>query len=331
LQKMRNMRKLTLLYYEVFDFQPDTMRYMEDYFNIVILESPEQDTDEILESVEVCFAPMGFLFDRSKIEKCKELQVIATPTTGVLHIDLDFAQKRNITICSLKDQQDFLLTITPTPELTWGLVLAVTRYIPWAHESVCAGKWDGKAYGRRTPKMLSEMSLGIIGLGRIGSLMASYGRSFQMRVLYYDPYVTDNRYEKCHNLNDLAKASDIVSVHVHLSEKTKNLVDREFMETLSKGSYVINTARGGVVDEDALLELLLSEHLAGAGLDMLADEHLPDFQEKLKAHPLVKYANSHDNLILTPKMGGCTIDAWQSTERHLLDMVIEELSKRGKM
>jgi D-3-phosphoglycerate dehydrogenase len=100
---------------------------------------------------------------------------------------------------------------------------------------------------------------------------------------------------------------------------------------MPKGSYIINTARGGIVNEDALLEALISGHLGGAGLDMLEDEHLPKFKEKLIKNPLIKYANNHDNLIITPKIGGCTMDAWERTERHIVNLIIKELKNRGEM
>jgi D-3-phosphoglycerate dehydrogenase len=99
---------------------------------------------------------------------------------------------------------------------------------------------------------------------------------------------------------------------------------------MKKGSYIINTARGGIVNEDDLLIALKSGHLAGAGLDMLAGEHLPGFKEKLSEHPLVRYAKTHDHLIITPKIGGCTIDAWERTEKHIVDLVINEFGKKEK-
>ena len=325
------MRKPRLLYYENLDFQPDTLGYIQEYFEFMVLKDPGRDRDEIVEKADASFAPMGFLFDMSKIERCRALKVIGTPTTGTPHIDTDFALKKNIAVVSLKDQQDFLSTITPTAELAWGLILSVTRYIPWAHESVCEGRWDGKSYGERTPRMLSNMSLGIVGLGRLGSLVAGYAKASQMDVFYFDPYVKNSHYERCDNLYTLAEKSDIVSVHVHLSEATEDLIERRFMESMPRGSYLINTARGGIVNEEALLVVLNSGHLAGVGLDMLADEHLPGFQEELTEHPLVQYANTHDNLVLTPKMGGCTIDAWGKTEMHVVNMMIQELKDRGVM
>jgi D-3-phosphoglycerate dehydrogenase len=319
------MSKPELLYYEVLDFQPDTLEYINKFFNVITLRDPNSDSDEILKRVKALFAPMGFLFDKCKIDKCENLQLIGSPTTGTHHIDVEYANKRNISVCSLKNQQRFLSKITPTAELAWGLVLAVTRQIPQAHDSVCEGNWNGRILGEQTPRMLSAMTLGIIGLGRLGSIVAGYGKAFNMKVFYYDPYINDDRHIRCETLHELAKLSDIVSIHAHLTKETESLVDSEFIHNMPKGSFIINTARGGIVDEDDLLNALKSGYLAGAGLDMLEGEHLPGFKERLSEHPLIKYAKNHDNLVITPKIGGCTIDAWGKTERHIVDLIIEEL------
>lgn len=325
------MKKPLLLYYKVQDFQKGTLDYISKHFDMASLPDPSHDTEDILKDVDVVFAPMGFVFDRNKIDKCRNLKVVGSPTTGVFHIDVDYAEQKKISICSLKDQQAFLSAITPTAELAWGLIIAATRYIIPAHNSVCEGKWDGRGFGRQTLKMLSAMTLGVVGLGRLGSIVARYGQAFKMKVFYYDPYVTNERYIKCKCLSALACSSDIVSIHVHATKATENLINKDFIQAMPKGSFIINTARGDVLDEDALLQALLSRYLAGAGLDMLKGEHLPGFKEKLGKHPLVQYARTHDNLILTPKMGGCTVDAWEKTERHVVDLIIQELRKKGEM
>jgi lactate dehydrogenase-like 2-hydroxyacid dehydrogenase len=321
--------KPVLLYYEVLGFQEETMAHLDRHFNVKILPNPDSDTQEALQDAVVIFAPMGFVFGGEKINQCPRLQIIGSPTTGLVHIAVDYARERNISICSLKDQQDFLSSITPTAELAWGLILSVVRKIPWAYESVCQGKWNGKEFGKRTPKMMSNMRLGVVGLGRLGSWVAKYGKAFKMDVFYFDPYVKDGRYVRCTTLLELAKVSDIVSVHVHLSEETENLIDNGFFQALPEGAFVVNTARGGIVNESALLEALNSGRLGGAGLDMLAGEHLPEFGERLVDHPLGQYARTHDNLVLTPKMGGATVDAWAMTERRVVDLILQELKRRG--
>lgn len=323
------MIKPTVLYYAIQDFQEGTLDFIRSKFDIVTLPDPGHDTVEILEEAHVIIAPMGYSFDKNKIDIAKKLQVIGSPTTSTAHIDVDYAKQKNIVICSLQDQQVFLDSITPTAELTWGLILSVIRWIPDSFESVCQGEWSSQDYGKQTPRMLSKMSIGIIGLGRLGRWVAKYAKAFQMDVYYYDPFVSDAQLARCEDLYELARKSDIVTVHVHISKDTKNLIDNKFISAMKKGSYIFNTSRGGIVNESDLLEGLLSGHLAGAGLDMLEGEHLPGFCSGLTDNPLIKYAQSHNNLIITPKIGGCTVDAWEITERRVVELVIEELKKRG--
>jgi len=319
--------KPTLLYYEILGFQPTTREYLARSFQVVTLPDPGHDTPEVLREVHACYAPMGFLFDRQKMDACPHLRVIATPTTGLLHIDTESAVARGIAICSLKEQRAMLNSITCTAELSWGLVLAVVRRLLPALDSVLEGRWEGRSFAEKTPKMFSRMSLGVIGLGRLGALVAQYGAAFGMRVFYYDPYVADERYVRCATPLELARQSEVVSVHAHLTPETQGLVDAAFIRAMSPGSFIVNTARGGIVDEAALLEALESGHLAGAALDMLEGEHLPGFKEKVAEHPLVRYARTHDNLIITPKMGGATVDAWERTEHHIVDMICAEFDK----
>lgn len=319
------MEKPTLVYYEVQNFQKKTLAYMQQFFEVVSIHDPDHDKDDILKNAQVILAPMGFQFDRHKIDRCKALRVIGTPTTGTVHIDVRYAEEKEIAICSLKDQQHFLAAITSTAELAWGLLVAITRKLPWAHDAVCEGRWDGKQFGIKTPKMLSEMSIGIIGLGRLGAWVARYAQAFRMPVYYYDPFVTNSQYTECDTLHELAKVSDIVSLHVHLSQDTENLINSDFFAHMPHGSYLVNTARGGIVNETDLLKALESGRLAGAALDMLAGEHLPGFRDGLRDHPLIQYARAHDNLIITPKTGGCTRDAWELTEKHIIDQIMAEL------
>lgn len=323
------MVRPAVIYYNVQGFQGSTLEYLRQHFELIVEQDPEHVDPEAFQRAAVIFAPMGFLFGKERIDRCPNLAVIATPTTATLHIDMDYAALRGIRVCSLKDQQVFLATITCTAELTWGLLLAVTRHLLPAYESLLKGEWKGPDFGRKTPRMLSAMSLGVIGLGRLGSWVARYGKAFGMRVSYYDPYVVSDQFIRHTKLPDLAHSSDIVSVHAHLTPETEGLVDAKFIQNMPKGAYLINTARGGIVDEKALLDALRSGHLAGAGLDMLAGEHLPGFGQRLGEHPLVEYARTHDNLIITPKIGGCTVDAWEKTEHHIVENIILALKEKG--
>lgn len=321
------MFKPRLLYYEIFNYHDSVLKLMEENFQVISLPDPNYDTDDILHTIDALIAPLGFHCNRVKIDRCPELKVIASSTLSVPHIDVDYAQSKGIKVCSLSGQKELLKDITPTAELAWGLVIAVTRRIPWAHKAVCAGEWDGRHFGRRTSRMLSAMTLGIVGLGRLGSLVASYGNAFGMKVYYYSPISRNAAYERCPTLLELAKCSDIVSVHAHHKSDTERLINKEFIYAMKPSSFIVNTSRGELIDEPALLEALESGHLGGVALDVLAGEYRSDFKSKLKDSPLVKYARMHDNLILTPHYGGATVDAWIKTQKRTIELIADCLQK----
>ena len=319
------MGKSNLLYYTILQYEDTVICLIKKHFNIINLKDPMYDTDEVLEKIEIALAPLGFPFGKEKINRCPKLKVIASSTLNVPHIDVDYARSKGIQVCWLsEDQRPFLESITPTAELCWGLIIALIRRIPWVHEAVCSGQWDGRSFGRKTPRMLSNMTLGIIGIGRIGALVASYGSAFGMKVCYFSPSTIDPAYTRCDTLTDLAKVSDVVSLHAHLTAETEKMIDKQFFSVMKPGSFFINTARGAIVDEDALLAVLENGRLAGAALDVFAQEYQPDFQTSLPQSPLIQYARSHDKLLLTPHYAGATVDAWEMTQRKTIELIIDE-------
>ncbi|CAB1057778.1 D-3-phosphoglycerate dehydrogenase (EC [Olavius sp. associated proteobacterium Delta 1] len=320
------MEKPRLLYYDILQYHSEVLDFMESHFEVHRLADPNHDRDEILTQMDICMAPLGYLFDRKKIQRCRNLKVIASSTLSVPHIDIEYAESKRIKVCWLSEsEKEFLDTITPTAELCWGLIIALTRKIPWAHRASCRGEWKGREFGRETPRMLSRMNLGIIGLGRLGSLVASYGTAFGMKVYYYSPNTEDSSYQKCNSLLDLAKKSDIVSIHAHHTAETEKLLGMDFFKNMKPGSYLVNTARGAIVDEEALLVALESGHLGGAALDVLAVEYELDFKARLAESPLVAYAKNHNNVLITPHYGGATIDAWVRTQKRTLELIIGSL------
>ncbi len=142
-----------------------------------------------------------------------------------------------------------------------------------------------------------------------------------MMVDYYAPYVPGGTTELC----DLALKSDIISLHAVSNDETKNLVDREILSKLPQGAVVVNTARGELLDTDALIDLLEEGKLWAAALDTIDGEYDKDFPIKFKKSRLIEYANNNNNLILTPHIAGSTVDAWYETERRVIEKVCSEL------
>ncbi|MBN3041156.1 MAG: hydroxyacid dehydrogenase, partial [Candidatus Omnitrophica bacterium] len=300
--------------------------HLKDNFKVIELEDPSDDSNHILSEAEIILAPLGYYLNKEKIDQAHKLKIIASNTTGHPHIDFAYAKKKNIKVITLADYPDFLKTITPTAELTWGLIISLTRNVFAAGQSVKAGKWDRRPFGGKA--MLSRLSLGIAGLGRLGTMVAGYAKAFSMKVCFYDPFINSypETLKKADTLQELVSQSDIVTVHIPHTRDNENLFDENIFSKFKKGSFFINTSRGELVDHKALLANLENKHLAGAAIDVFEGEFLPGFKDKLKNHPLVEYARHNDNLIITPHIGGSTYDAWGETERFTIDKIIQTLN-----
>lgn len=300
------------IYFSVLAYQPANLALMHALFDAETLPDPRSASADLLRAAEVLFAPLGFPVTREKIAACPQLRAIVSNTTGVPHIDMNAASERGIAVCALHDEQAFLDTITPTAEHTIGLMLAAWRRIPGAHRAAADGQWNRRPWG--APRMLSRMSLGIVGLGRLGRKVAQVATAMGMTVRHFDPHVTGGEPD----LISLAARSDVLSLHAPANDATRGLVSRRVLEAMPRGAMVVNTARGELLDLDALLDLLESGHIHAAALDTIDGEYDPDFASAFSASRVATYARRHDNLVLTPHIGGSTLDAWSETERFVL-------------
>jgi D-3-phosphoglycerate dehydrogenase len=317
------MDKPFALYYRILKYQPENLALLHRHFDVMELDDPRQDTADLLARVNVLFAPLGFAVDAEKIAACPRLRAVVSNTTGIPHIDAAAAAARNIAVCALHDEQAFLDTITPTAELTIGLMLAAWRRIPASHTAASAGKWDRRPWG--APAMMSRLRLGLVGYGRLGRKVAKIAESMGMAVQYYDPHVPGG----AHDLLQMAAESDVLSLHAVANTQTRNLVSRAVLETLPRGAMVVNTARGELLDTEALLDLLESGHLYCAAIDTVDGEYAHGFSDRFSESRLATYARNHDNLLLTPHIGGSTYDAWRETEQHVVLKAIRTLGLEG--
>jgi|APSaa5957512622_1039677.scaffolds.fasta_scaffold22976_2 phosphoglycerate dehydrogenase-like enzyme len=200
------------------------------------------------------------------MESAERMKIIARNGVGYDAVDVPYCTERGI-----------VLTTTPgalsdaVAEETFGLILALTRHIALGDRTVKGGEYD-VPYGED----LAAMTLGVIGGGHIGGEVIRLAKAFKMQVLVYDPYADAARVQELGGelvaLDELLPRTDIVTFHLPLTPESQNMVNAEFLAKMKQGSYLVNTARGGVVDEPALLEALQNGHLAGAGLDVQASE-----------------------------------------------------------
>lgn len=263
----------------------------------------------------------------SSIIRCgKKLKIIATATTGLDHIDLNAAKKQDIKIISLKREKNFLKEIAGTAEFTFGLTLSLIRDIPRSFDRVKSYRWERKSsHGFE----LSGKNLGIIGFGRLGKLMAQYGHGFRMQILAYDPYIPSSEMEPFGvipvSLEDLLKNADVVSLHAELSEETEEMIGKTELNLMKPSSVIINTARGQLIDETALLIALKEKKIAGAALDVLEDEN--KFDENFNNHPLVEYARTHSNLLITPHIAGMAFDSVYKTRIFITKKIVQAIKE----
>jgi D-3-phosphoglycerate dehydrogenase len=238
------------------------------------------------------------------------------------HIDLEEASRRGIRVLSLRGETEFLKTVHATAEHTVGLVLALVRHIPEARAHVVSGGW---IRDRFRGSELSGKTAGVIGYGRLGRIVARMLLAFEMRVLASDPHVWTTDVDpgvEIVPLNDLLRQSDIVTLHVNLYAETSGFFGGDHFSRMKHGAWFINTARGELVDEAALLQALQEGRLSGAAVDVLSEER----STGMGSHPLVQYARQHENLLVTPHIGGCTSESMDKTELYMAQKLSESLS-----
>ena len=245
---------------------------------------------------------LKFRADREFLDAAYKLKAIFTPSTGTDHIDVPYANEKGVSVFGMKNDREFLDNITATAEMALLLLLSVARNLPRAFDSVKSGQWEREKYKGH---QLSGKTLGIIGFGRLGTIMAQYGRALRMNIIACDvKEITDKSVEQV-SLDELLKRSDAISIHVHLDDSTTGLIGNDEFSKMKPGAFLVNTSRGAVIDENALLSALKNGQIAGAGLDVIDGEWMED----KTAHPLIQYAASHGNLIITPHLGGACFEA----------------------
>ena len=228
------------------------------------------------------------------IERAGRLKVIGRAGVGVDNVDLAAASKHGIVVANAPES-----TVVSAAEHTLALLLALTRLIPQAHSALEEGRWERS----RFPGMeLADKTLGLVGFGRIGQQVARRAKGFEMRMRAFDPYVTPERFrelgvERAATLDSLVEDADFVSLHATLTSETRGFIDRERIARMRDGVRIVNVARGELVDEEALVEALQSGKVAGAALDVFAEEPY--------AGPLLGL----DNVVATPHLAASTQEA----------------------
>ncbi len=239
------------------------------------------------------------------------LKVVGRAGVGVDNIDLAAAKAHQVTVVNSP-----LATTVAVAELTPSLMLSLVRELPRADASMKAGKWLKKEFEGRE---LFGKTLGVIGFGRIGSAVAARAKAFEMKILAYDPLVSAEEIKKRGgepvSLDELLTAADMITMHMPLTADSRNLLNAEALAKTKAGVYIVCAARGGVIDEEALLAALNSGHVAGAALDVFANE--PPGATELVAHP---------HVIDSPHIGAQTVEAQARAANDIAEEILNALA-----
>ncbi|MBE1554169.1 phosphoglycerate dehydrogenase [Sporosarcina limicola] len=234
---------------------------------------------------------------REIIEKATNLKIIGRAGVGVDNIDLDAATEHGIIVVNAPDGNT-----NSAAEHTMAMLMALARKIPQAFTSLKNGQWDRKSF---IGVELKNKTLGVVGLGRIGAEVAHRAKGQRMNVIAYDPFLTEEKAKKMGidfgTVEDVLKAADFITVHTPLLKETRHMINKEAFDLMKAGVRIINCARGGIIDEEALYDAIISKKVAGAALDVFEEE--PFVGHKLLTLPEV---------IATPHLGASTYEAQQS-------------------
>ena len=269
-----------------------------------IIRRPVRTEDELARVVgeaEVLLTRAYNKVTRRVLEAAPRLELIAQGTSGIDNIDLDAARERGVEVIHMPG-----VNANAVAELVIGYIVSMTRTVPFYTREIVHGRFSRDDCAARHE--LRHFRLGIVGLGNVGSIVARYAGVFGMEVQAYDPYVAAARVP---TLDQLLRTSDIVTLHVPLTSETRKMIGAREIALMQPGSYLINAARGEVLDQRTALDALANDHLAGLALDVF-DPEPPD--QPLPDDP---------RLILTPHIGGCSYEVKTTVGGRLFEKVAE--------
>jgi len=310
--------KSKLLIAESREFSPVAIEILSDSFDVELADLDRAELLERVKDFEFLWVRLRNMIDAEIMDAASNLKAIITNTTGLNHIDLQQADRRHISVISLKGEVEFLKQIRATAEHTIGLTLALLRKIPSAHQHVVAGGWNRTLFKGHE---IHEKTVGIVGYGRLGKIVASLFQAFGARVIVNSREYENGTQIDCFPVVELAQLldeSDIVSLHVNYEPANDSMFGKPQFDMMKPSAVFINTARGELVDEVALVEALKTGMVFGAALDVFDGEHFTSQTH----HLLRQFAKSTNRLIITPHIGGNTAESLARTEIFLANKLV---------
>lgn len=312
---------LRVLVTESSGFSPEALAILRELGEVELGDLDFDQLWALAPEFDVLWVRLRHRIDSALLDHAPRLRAIATPTTGLNHIDMEGAAKRDVQVFSLRGEVEFLKDVRATAEHTIALMLGLLRKLPAATASVRDGAWERDSFKGAE---LYQKTVGIVGYGRVGRIVGRYLRAFGAHVLVTDPRVDPESSQEdveIVSLSELLSRSDLVTVHVDLRMDTANFFGWDEFRRMKPGAWFVNTSRGELVVEEALLEALASGHLSGAALDVLKGE----IGNEAAKSALARYAREHNRLLITPHIGGCTFESMEKTEIFLAKRVLSAL------
>ena len=309
------MFRKNILIAECDDFSNDVIKILSEHANVHQKKTEEVSLIKDFRNYDVFWFRLGYKINEDiLLDPERRVSIIVCPVTGLDHIDLKTCKTMGIKVISLKGETEFLKNIRATAELTIALMLSSLRHLFKAINSVKKTNWDRDRF---RGSELNGNTVGIVGMGRLGNIVADILNGFGSKVIAFDiREFRINNFEKVNSLTELVEKSNIVTVHVDYNSDNYHMFNSNVFSHFKRGSIFINTSRGSLVDEHALLASLKEKRISVAAVDVVEDEY--NFSES----PLVKYAEKNDNLIITPHIGGSTYESFAKTEKYLAEKLI---------
>ncbi len=294
-------------------------RHVDLFINPLDVSMSRQDMITGIKDKDGLICLLNDKVDAEVIDAAKHLKIIANYAVGYNNIDVQAATKRKIPITNTPG----VLTET-TADLTFALILSAARRIVEADRYLREGKFKGWAPMLMLGNDVYNRTLGIIGFGRIGRAVAQRAKGFHMKIIYYEPVKLSHDIEKKYSaeyrsIDDLLKESDFVTIHTLLVESTHHLISEKEFSLMKKTAYIINTARGPIVDEKALVRVLKERMIAGCALDVFENE--PEVEKELIEMP---------NTVLVPHIGSASIETRTKMALMVAENVIAVLVQKGR-
>lgn len=329
---MPTPKKLKVVFYGIWPEMKEYIRSRMNGFSCSILEDKEITPKNLKKDTEILVVFVETPITKETINKMPRLKMIATMSTGFDHIDVKTAKAKKIPVCTVPFYGE-----NTVAEHAMALILGLTRKLFQSVKRVKEGVYD--YHGLRGVDLKGK-TLGVIGTGRIGTHLIQMAKGFEMEILGYDPHPNKELAEKFNfkyvTLEKLLANSDIISLHVPLFPDTYHMINKKNIKKIKPGAYIINTARGGLIDPEALVIALQTKLIAGAGLDVLEDEGFVQEEDRflsggcteceIKTNLMNNIIIDHPNTIVTPH------NAFNSTEalQRIIDTTIDNLRSFSK-